>query len=60
MLDTVTLAACETMAAALQALRLPLAASDRRHLKTATIKGGDLTPVYGESLAPVRLQPQLL
>lgn len=58
MLDAV--AVCEAMTAALEALGLPLSASDRRHLKTATIKGGDLTPVYGESLASVRLQPQLL
>eukprot|EP01033_Poteriospumella_lacustris_P006660 gene6660-4802_t len=44
MLDAV--AVCEAMTAALEALGLPPAASDRRHLKTATIKGGDLTPVY--------------
>lgn len=58
MLDAVAI--CEAMAVALEALGLPPAASDRRLLKTATIKGGDLTPVYGESLASVRLQPQLL
>lgn len=47
------------MRAALEALRLSLAASDRRHLKTATIKGGDLTPVYGEARV-CSSAPQLL